>query len=230
MMESWLRKLAHFWLHKVNPQIVSLIATIGTVGLFLCLAIIYLLAELSDEVLEKEAFGFDKTILLWIHHFANPSIDTIMLNITKLGNPSIVVFIALVTWIILWFGHYRQEAKIFLLNCLGGAILNYGLKLFFSKPRPQLWKSPVSEDSYSYPSGHAMGSMVLYGFITYLLATYYPKYAAFFYFFATILIAAIGFSRLYLGVHWPTDIIAGYGTGFLWITFCITMLKLQTTK
>lgn len=229
-MQPWLRKLANFWLQKVNPQIVSLIATIGTIGLLLCLLIIYLLAQLSEEVLEREAFGFDRTILLWIHQFANPTLDRIMLNVTRLGNPSTVVLIASSALVILWWRRYRQEAKIFLLDCLGGAILSYGLKLAFSKPRPQLWKLLISEKSYSYPSGHALGSMVLYGFLAYLLGTHYPKYARVFYSIAAILIAAIGLSRLYLGVHWPTDIMAGYGVGFLWITFCITMLKLQKAK
>jgi undecaprenyl-diphosphatase len=229
-MQLWLRKLANFWLHKVNPHIVSLITTIGTLGLLLSLAIIYVLAQLSDEVLEREAFGFDKTILLWIHQFANPTLDTIMLKITRLGNQSTVVFITLVTLGILWGRRYRQEAKIFLLNCLGGTILSYGLKLAFSKPRPQLWKLLISEESYSYPSGHALGSMVLYGFLGYLLGNHYPKYAKLFYYIAAIAITSIGLSRLYLGVHWPTDVIAGYGVGFLWITFCITMLKLQKAK
>ncbi|GAB4239697.1 MAG: hypothetical protein Kow0049_27160 [Stanieria sp.] len=229
-MQPWLRKLANFWLQKVNPRIVTLVTTIGTVGLFICLAIIYALAKLSEDVLEREAFSFDKAILLWIHQFANPTLDKIMLNITRLGNPSTVVSITLVTLGILWWRRYYQEAKIFLLNFLGGAVLSYGLKLAFSKPRPHLWKLLISETSYSYPSGHALGSMVLYGFVAYLLGTHLGQYAKVFYFIAAILIAAIGFSRLYLGVHWPTDVIAGYGVGFLWITFSITMLKLQKAK
>ena len=229
-MQPWLRRLANFWLQKVNPRIVTLITTIGTVGLLVCLAIIYVLAQLSEEVLEREAFAFDKTILLWIHSFANPTWDNIMLNVTRLGGPGIVVSVVIITFGILWVRRYRQEAKIFFLNCLGGAILSYGLKLAFSKPRPQLWKLLVSETSYSYPSGHALGSMVLYGFLAYLLGTHYPQYAKVFYGIAAILIAAIGFSRLYLGVHWPTDVIAGYGVGFLWVTFCTTMLKLQKAR
>jgi undecaprenyl-diphosphatase len=229
-MPHWLLKLANFWIHKVNPRIASLIATIGTVGLFICLVILYVLAQISEEVLEQEAFSFDKTILLWIHQFANPAWDTVMLNITRLGNPLIVVLIALIALAVLWGRRNYQEAKIFLLNGLGGAILSYGLKLVFSKSRPQLWNSPILETSYSYPSGHALGSMVLYGFLAYLLATTYPKYAKVFYCIAAILIILIGLSRLYLGVHWPTDVIAGYGVGFLWITFCITMLKLQKNK
>jgi membrane-associated phospholipid phosphatase len=88
----------------------------------------------------------------------------------------------------------------------------------------------ISEKSFSFPSGHALGSMVLYGFIAYELATHYPRLSKVIYSFTVILIAAIGISRLYLGVHWPTDIIAGYGVGFLWLMICITMLKLQRLK
>jgi undecaprenyl-diphosphatase len=182
---------------------------------------------MSEEVLEQEAFSFDHAILLWIHQFANPGLDAVMLNITRLGNPPIVVFIGAIILAVLWGRRNYQEAKIFLLNGLGGTILSYGLKLVFSKPRPQLWNSPISETSYSYPSGHALGAIVLYGFLGYLLATTYPKYARVFYGIATILIVFIGLSRLYLGVHWPTDIIAGYGVGFLWTNVCITLLKLQ---
>ena len=101
------------------------------------------------------------------------------------------------------------------------------LKLAFSKPRPELWPQLISEETFSYPSGHALDSMVLYGFLSYLLATLYPRYTKAFYSIVIFLILAIGFSRLYLGVHWPTDIIAGYGIGFLWITVCISLMRLQ---
>jgi undecaprenyl-diphosphatase len=113
------------------------------------------------------------------------------------------------------------------IDCLGGVILSYGLKLVFSKPRPNLWQSGIEETSFSYPSGHALGSTILYGFLAYVLATRYPQLAFLIYAGAVLLISAIGLSRLYLGVHWPTDIIAGYSIGFLWVMFCITMLKLQ---
>lgn len=118
----------------------------------------------------------------------------------------------------------------FALNAFGGAVLSYVLKLAFSKPRPELWPRLISEETFSYPSGHALGSMVLYGFMSYILASLYPRSAKVFYWIATVLITAIGFSRLYLGVHWPTDIIAGHGIGFLWISVCITLLRLWQMK
>ena len=229
-MNNYLHKLKKIWNSHIDSRITTLITTIEVTGLVICLLIIYLLAKLSEEVWEKEAFAFDKTILLWIHQFANPTWDNIMLNITKLGNPTTVVTIAIITFAILWLKRYRQEAKIFAIHALGGAILSYGLKLSFSKQRPQLWQQLITETSYSYPSGHALGSMVIYGFLAYLLASHYIKFAKIIYTLAVILIGAIGLSRLYLGVHWPTDVIAGYGVGYLWLMFSIIMLKLQKSR
>jgi undecaprenyl-diphosphatase len=153
-----------------------------------------------------------------------------MLNITKLGNPMMMVTITIIAFGILWWKRYRQEAQIFGLHTLGGAILSYGLKLAFNKSRPQLWEQLINETSFSYPSGHALGSMVIYGFLAYLLSSHYAKFAKIIYTCAAILIAAIGLSRLYLGVHWPTDVIAGYGIAYLWVMFSIIMLKLQKTR
>ncbi|MCC5646840.1 phosphatase PAP2 family protein [Nostoc sp. CHAB 5824] len=225
-----LRQISNFWLRHIHPRFAPLIATIGIVGLASCLLILFVLAKLADEVLEREAFTFDTTFLLWLHQFANPHLDNLMLFITNLGNPNTVVIVAGVTLLLLWWQRYREEAKIFVLACLGGLILNTGLKLLFSKPRPELWHRLISEKSFSFPSGHALGSMVLYGFIAYELAIHYPHFAKVIYSLTVIFIAAIGISRLYLGVHWPTDIIAGYGVGFLWLMICITMLKLQKLR
>ncbi len=222
-----LRQISNFWLRYIHPRLAPLIATIGIVGLASCLLILFVLAKLAEEVLEGDTFAFDTTFLLWLHHFANPNLDNLMLFLTNLGNPSTVVIVAGVTVLLLWWRSYREEAKVFVFTCLGGLILNTGLKLFFSKPRPELWHRLISEKSFSFPSGHALGSMVLYGFIAYELATHYPHLAKVIYSLTVILIIAIGISRLYLGVHWPTDIIAGYGVGFLWLMICITMLKLQ---
>ena len=224
------QKLFKFWRDKIHLRITSLIATVGTVGIVSCLLIIYIVAQISDEVLDKEAFFFDKVILLWVHSFANPTLDRFMQTITRLNDPDIVSVIAGVAFILLIWKKCYPEAKTFVVDCAGGVILSYGLKSVFGKTRPDLWESAIQEVSFSYPSGHALGSTVLYGFLAYLFATRFPKFALPIYLVAVLAIATIGLSRLYLGVHWPTDIIGGYGIGFLWLTFCITMLKLQKLK
>jgi membrane-associated phospholipid phosphatase len=224
------RKISQYWLHYIHPRLITLITTLGIGGLGICLLILFIVSKLSEEVLEQEAFAFDKNFLLWLHQFANPTLDQLMLFTTEIGNPTTVVTVAVITLAILWWRSYRLEAMVFAITCLGGAILNTGLKLFFSKVRPQLWKQLIVETSFSFPSGHAIGSIVLYGFIAYLLASFYPKYSPIIYTLVVILIGMIGISRLYLGVHWLTDIIAGYGVGFLWLMVCITILKLQRLR
>lgn len=225
-----LKKISAFWLRHIHPRLNTLISTVGIVGLTTCIVIIFFVGKLAQETLEKESFAFDTSFLLWLHGFASPYLDWLMLNITKVGDPEIVVFVAVASLGILWQQKLRDEARFLAMGCGGALILNIALKLFFSKPRPSLWPQLITETSFSFPSGHALGSMVLYGFIAYELAWHHPKYTTTIYTLATLLIAAIGLSRLYLGVHWPTDIIAGYGVGFLWLTICITMLKLIQLK
>lgn len=225
-----LRKSYQFWLQHINPHITTLIVTIGVVGLASCLSISFILAWLFEEVLEKEAFGFDTAWIYWVHGYTNPSLDAVMLTITQLADASVVVVIVALTLGILWWQHHRSEAKIFAIACLGAFILNNGMKLFFAKPRPHIFPSLISETSFSFPSGHALGGFVMYGFLAYLLSSHFPKFSKSIYTLAVFTIAAIGLSRIYIGVHWPTDIIAGYGVGYIWLMLCIIMLKLQTRQ
>ncbi len=186
-----------------------------------CLLLLALFGWLSQEVLEKESFSFDATILVWLHQHSNAAIDNLMLDITQLGNPPFVVTLVTICFGILILAKRWWSAQILFLTCLGAVILNQGLKLVFVRPRPQLWKQLIVEQSYSFPSGHALGSAVLYGFLAYLLAREYPHYRVAIYSFALLLVATIGLSRLVLGVHFPTDIIAGYAAGIPWLSLCI---------
>ncbi|WP_088891532.1 phosphatase PAP2 family protein [Leptolyngbya ohadii] len=227
MFKDFLRSLKQFWLRRIYPSIESLVAAIGTVGLISCLLVLWLVAYLSDEILERENFAFNTSFLNWLHQYTNPTLDRLMLGITHLGDPPIVMPIFITVLIILWLRQYRQEAQIFLIAGIGATILNNALKLYFRNPRPALWTRIITETSYSFPSGHALGSIVLYGMIAFLLARHFPRYAGWFYAAAGVLTGAIGFSRLYLGVHWVTDVIGGWGMGFLWLMICVTMLRLK---
>jgi undecaprenyl-diphosphatase len=229
-MQQLFNHLAHLWMQKIYPKVASFVAFLGIAWLAVCTLTLYLLANLSEEILERESFAFDKYILLYIHQFANPVLDTLMLSITRIGDPRTVVPLTVVIFCFLWWQRYRLEAKFFLLNALGGAVLSYVLKIVFNRPRPDLWPQLISETTFSYPSGHALGSMVLYGSLSYLLIRLYPRCSLVWRLAGIFLIVAIGFSRLYLGVHWPTDIIAGYGIGFLWITVCIVLMRLQANR
>jgi membrane-associated phospholipid phosphatase len=222
------KKLISTRLRRVRSRLTPLVAAIGTFGLATCLIVLLALSWLCQEVWGKEAFELDTTLLLKLHQLSNPSLDALMLIITRLGNPEIVVFIVLCSAVWLWLSQRFLEVKVFAIACLGALILNQELKLFFAKPRPELWPRLINESSFSFPSGHALGSLVLYGFLSYVLAERFPRFSRWIYSIAVSIISAIGISRLYLGVHWPTDVLAGYAVGFLWLMICITMIKLQT--
>ncbi|MGA7952578.1 MAG: phosphatase PAP2 family protein [Gloeobacterales cyanobacterium] len=222
-----MKRLIRFWTRHISPYLASLMAALGTVGLAVCMVILLGLSKLFQEVWEKEAFSLDTTLLLQIHHWANPVLDRVMLGLTQLGNPGFIVGVVIGSLSWLWWKQKRTAAQLFAIACLGALALNTGLKLFFAKPRPTLWAYLITEKTFSFPSGHALGSMVIYGFLAYLLASYLPRFSLLIYTATGGLIAAIGLSRLYLGVHWPSDVLAGYAVGFLWLITCITLLKLQ---
>jgi membrane-associated phospholipid phosphatase len=226
----WMKNLILAWRQAVGPYVSTLIATVGTLGLGACLLILLGLSKLFQETWEKESFQFDTTLLKAIHGWASPALDKVALTVTRLADPEVVV--VLVLSMLFWLGWKRRvtEAKFFALACLGALILNNALKLAFSKARPELWPRLITETSFSFPSGHALGAMVLYGFLAYLLAQNWPRLSALIYAAAFTIITLIGLSRLYLGVHWPTDVVAGFGVGFLWLIICITLLKLQQTQ
>ena len=222
-----MKNLILAWRRATSPYAAALIATVGTVGLGACLLILLALSKLFQETWEKESFQFDTALLRAIHSGASPALDHVALATTRLADPDVVVAIVLSSLIWLVWKRRAAEAKFFALACLGALILNSGLKLVFSKARPELWPRLIMETSFSFPSGHALGAMVLYGFLAYLFAQDRPKHSALIYTTAFAVIVLVGLSRLYLGVHWPTDIAAGYGVGFLWLVICITLLKLQ---
>ena len=202
----------------------------GILGLAIASLWLILLGWLCQEIWEKESFQFDTTLLLRVHQWANPVLDNLMLNITQLGNPEVVVAVVAVSfWGFLW-QRQRLEAGVLTIACVGTLVLNQGMKVVFARPRPTLWPPLIHEVSYGFPSGHAFGSSVLYGFLAYVLAYRYPRQSRSIYGVSIGLIALIGFSRLYLGVHYPTDILAGYLVGFLWLMTCIVLLRWTRNK
>lgn len=229
-MQETLKNLAKRWMQEVHPRLMSFVAAAGVVWLGVCLLLLLAIANLAEEVLEQEVFAVDEAILLWINQHTTPLFDQVMLTVTRLGDPDIVVPLTCIGFIWLWWRWRWRIAAIFAITCAGGAVLSTGFKLLFGKARPELWSQLITETSYSFPSGHALGSMVLYGFSAYLLVQRFPVQKWLIYGLATLLIGSIGFSRIYLGVHWPTDVVAGYSIGFLWLSLCIGLFQLEVRR
>jgi undecaprenyl-diphosphatase len=172
---------------------------LGLGGLILCLLLLALLGWLCREVWEQESFRFDTGLLLWLHGGANPVLDRLMLSLTRLGDPAVVLPVVLASLgLSLWWGK-RTEALMLLVTCGGALVLNEGMKLLFARPRPALWVPLIRETSYGFPSGHALGSLVLYGYLAVLLGLRFPHQARRIHLAAVVVILLIGLSRLRRG-------------------------------
>lgn len=194
-------------------------------GLLLSLPVLDAVVERCRAVWDHPTWGFDTSVLLWLHGWASPALDRLMLALTRLGDPLVVL--PLVLGVLGWFLWSRRwpEALMWLVSGAGAVVLNQGLKLLFARPRPELWPTLIQETSYGFPSGHALGSLVVYGYLAAVLAHGFPRQAGWIQGFAVALILLIGLSRMVLGVHFPTDILAGYALGGLWLALCLQVLR-----
>ena len=178
------------------------------------LALVLTLGWLAQAAWSRHALGFDSGPLLWLHAHALPTIDVIMLTLTTLSDPpEMAVLLALALLVLVWTRRFRQAAALFLLA--GGAeALDLLLKELFHRSRPALWTTLVPETDYSFPSGHAMFTAVLLGAaLTWCWNTRWRLPVLLLGGAFTVL---VGFSRVYIGVHFPSDILAAWCLAALW--------------
>lgn len=173
-----------------------------------------MIVKFSPELLN----GFDQTITTFIRSLY-PKLNSFFIGYTKLANPMTVATIAVIIGALLAIKKYYIEAGWLLINtAFTAGILNSLIKLIFMRERPTL-EHLVVEHSYSFPSGHSTGSMLLYGTIIMLLPLFIKKKAICrsLQLLLGIGILLIGISRVYLGVHFPSDILGGFCFGLSWL-------------
>lgn len=217
------------WLVRRSPA--SLLTTLPVTGLGFAALALWGFGKLASEVLEKETDAFDTAVLYALRQIRTPGLDALMKGVTFLGEPSLLIALTIGIGAILLLQRRRAEGVALPVSALGATGLNYLLKDVFARTRPELWERSVNVNFYSFPSGHATVSLVIYGLLGYLLATHLSRRWRPWVVVATVvLILTIGLSRLYLGVHWPTDVIAGYISGLVWLIACILTLRLWRLK
>jgi membrane-associated phospholipid phosphatase len=175
-------------------------------------------AELADEVMERETLRLDQAVLGWLRQFASPGLDAFALTISVLGSE--LVWVIVVTVLVALWRRGRWGATIALLLVTGGAsALNTILKGAFQRARPELMPDALGPfQEFAFPSGHAMVAAAFYGFVAYLSWRLLRGWKRVLWTGGLlVLVALIGWSRLYLGVHYLTDVLAGYLAGFLWV-------------
>ena len=187
-------------------------------GLAFSAVVIWAFFGLTDEVVEGDSRAFDRAVLLWIHQNVPDWLDGPMRLVTALGYYYAVVPL-LAAAVYLFYRRGWQLAAVLLVVSTGGSIvLTTVLKGVFQRARPELFDSGYQASFYSFPSGHATVAVGFYGMLTVVLAYRLGGLARRAVAISGVLIVLlIGFSRLYLGVHYPTDVLAGYLSALLWL-------------
>lgn len=207
--------------------------------LLLVVTALWAFVELAEEVIEGETRVFDEAVLLalrdaqdladplgpiWLQEFAR--------DLTALGGVAVLTFLTLAACGFLLLQGKRHGAVLMLAAIGGGILLSSLLKIGFDRPRPELVPHGTLVYTASFPSGHSMMSAIVYLTLGALLARLQPNRRLKVYLLglALLLALAVGMSRLYLGVHWPTDVLAGWSVGAAWALLCWAIaLFLQRT-
>jgi membrane protein DedA with SNARE-associated domain/membrane-associated phospholipid phosphatase len=210
-------------LRRLTPgQYLGLHLTVGLLAAAGCLLLFGGLAE--DLLTDDPIVRFDRALDDYLHARATRPLTTFFLIVTALGSIEAIVLLGVVVAAILAWGRRWLFLGSWLAAVAGSAVLNHLLKGLFDRPRPYFEHPLLIETSYSFPSGHAMESFVVYGMLAYFavlgLRSWKARVAVVF--GAALLVMLIGFSRLYLGVHYISDVLAGYAAGGVWLSALIT--------
>jgi membrane-associated phospholipid phosphatase len=185
--------------------------------LFLCLLVpLWVFVELADEVHELEVFYFDDPLLWRAHAMAGPALDRFFIFISAIGYQWGVVPVDIVLTIGLLIAKRWREATFAGVSFAGSALLNMATKQFFQRDRPSLWESIAPEHTFSFPSGHAMGSATLAMVV--VLLCWHTRWRWLAVALAGSFALLVGVSRIYLGVHYPSDILGGFAAGIAWVS------------
>jgi len=201
-------------------------AEISALGAFAVAALgLLVFAGIADEANEGETHVFDESIILSLRTPGDPGdpigpgwFDQGMGDITALGGIFVLTFIVFSVVIYLLMTSKWKNALVVAGASITGVVLSQSLKIGFGRPRPELVPQLVEVHSLSFPSGHAMHSAVIYLTLGALLARFHKRKRerALIMLYAVLVTMMVGASRVYLGVHWPTDVIAGWALGAAW--------------
>jgi undecaprenyl-diphosphatase len=187
-------------------------------ALLIAATALFVFGWLAEEMLEGDTQQFDAFVRTAVHQLATPGLTPLMQVFSFLGSVAAVTAMCLVAICLSLYFRRTRTAALLAITMLGVAALNVALKHAFHRPRPVPFFG-ATPSSYSFPSGHALGSLCFYGILAAILAARARGRGAKFciWMAAVVLVGMIGFSRIYLGVHYPSDVIAGYCAAVVWV-------------
>jgi len=189
------------------------------VGFNAAVAAILFFAWLAEEMLEGDTMVFDNAVRAFVHEHSSEALTTVMRAFTFVGS---TIFLGILTSIVLLvfvIGRHWWSTVVFGVMMSGAILLNFVLKTSFARDRPTTYFDTPVPNSYSFPSGHALFSLCFYVSLAWILTRHLNGvwHRATVWTLMAMLVVGVGLSRIYLGVHYPSDVIAGYTAALIWL-------------
>jgi undecaprenyl-diphosphatase len=188
-------------------------------GLITAIGVLVFFGWLTDEVLEGDTRAFDEATRAAVHQLASPTLTTIMRGISFFGGTGFLFCATTVIVICFIFKKWKREAILLGVTMIGASLLNITLKLAFKRVRPEPFFNLATPKSFSFPSGHSLASFCFFAALAAIVNTGIKSRGlrTAIWTTAAVIILLIGLSRIYLGVHYATDVIAGFTAALIWI-------------
>ncbi len=185
---------------------------------------VFLFSKVADEILEHDSMAFDTRLVEEAREMRSPALDRVMSASTSFGEPWVLAAATALVALKWKVSGRNADITTGLLGVVGGGVVNQILKLFFHRDRPALKLRRAHASGYSFPSGHAMTTLATYGTFAYLVGRRGGQTghhaAALVWAPVLLLCALVGSSRVYLEVHYPTDVVAGWAAATMWVSTC----------
>ncbi len=193
-------------------------------GLTAAIAAVFLFGWLAEEVFEGATINFDANVRNAVHESATPLLTEAMKVFTFLGSTVFLIALFLAVAFALQYLKHKRALVLFFITMAGETVLLTALKLSFRRVRPEPFFDFALPSSFSFPSGHSLSSFCLYGVLAWLITARMENRGLkiIIWTLAAALVLLIGLSRVYLGVHYPSDVLAGYAAGLVWVVTVAT--------
>jgi membrane-associated phospholipid phosphatase len=190
------------------------------VGFIAAVSALLFFAWLAEEMLAGDTMLFDNIVRGFVHEHSCDTLTALMRAFTFAGSTLVISTLTGLVLAVFIFGRHWWSTVVFAVMMAGALLLNFVLKTSFARDRPTTYFDTPVPNSYSFPSGHALFSLCFYVSLAWILTRHMtgrlPKVGV--WLFAVLLVCGVGLSRIYLGVHYPSDVIAGYATAVIWLS------------